>query len=154
VSGFPISIVGPESGGGDPNDPTGGDAVPIMPQLGMPPMEPGLLATPSIPRVSIPEDAQLRPVSFTLAIGQSAKLDVSAVTFLYVLKILTAASPGDLSIALGRHGEFFDIFQGFAARFIRVNEIRVRNNAGIIRSGVFLISSTPGVTVWNADGGF
>lgn len=93
-------------------------------------------------------------IPFTLAASESRDFDVSGARVLYLLASTSLGTgAGDVSIALGETGSFFDWAPADGLILSQFGRVRLRNNTAVVKSGVIAYSADEKFRVLNAPRG-
>lgn len=89
-----------------------------------------------------------------LAASEEKDMPLVSARVIAVSKMLAfGTGAGDVSIALGERGDFFDLSPGDLLRARRFSQVRFRNNTGVQKTFEFLHTSDPDFTLENYERG-
>jgi hypothetical protein len=101
-----------------------------------------------------PQEANVRVNLYRLAANEVQNEDIGGVRGVFVSKMVSlGSSAGELSIALGKTGDFFDISPGDFIRLSAVRWLRIRNNVNAARALELILSDDPEFRFWNTPRG-
>lgn len=95
-----------------------------------------------------------RPIfkqGITLAAGQEKDIDLPAAKVLFISKMVTLnTGAGEISIAFGERGDFFELAPGDEIHLTHFSRVRFRNNNNVTAKGLeFLHTNDPNFTFKN-----